>query len=140
MVLKYITAAKEAGFGVVFITHNPHHAHMVGDHFVLLNRGKQKLDCTYDEIDLEHLTQEMAGGDELEALLTRATRRQAHLNTPASSGLSPSTKDLDRQGQQIQEKDNGSQHNHALDKQQALPRRQWWYRSGDQSGDGCGDW
>ena len=68
VVLKYITAAKEAGFGVVFITHNPHHAHMVGDHFVLLNRGKQKLDCTYDEIDLEHLTQEMAGGDELQAL------------------------------------------------------------------------
>jgi simple sugar transport system ATP-binding protein len=67
-VLKYMTAAKEAGFGVVFITHNPHHAHMVGDHFVLLNRGKQKLDCTYDEIDLEHLTQEMAGGDELAAL------------------------------------------------------------------------
>jgi len=68
VVLKYITAAKDAGFGVVFITHNPHHAHMVGDHFVLLNRGKQKLDCTYDEIDLEHLTQEMAGGDELAAL------------------------------------------------------------------------
>jgi simple sugar transport system ATP-binding protein len=68
VVLKYITAAKEAGFGVVFITHNPHHAHMVGDHFVLLNRGQQKLDCTYDDIDLEHLTQEMAGGDELEAL------------------------------------------------------------------------
>ena len=40
VVLKYITAAKEAGFGVVFITHNPHHAHMVGDHFVLLNRGQ----------------------------------------------------------------------------------------------------
>jgi simple sugar transport system ATP-binding protein len=68
VVLKYITAAKEAGFGVVFITHNPHHAHMVGDHFVLLNRGRQKLDCTYDDITLEHLTQEMAGGDELEAL------------------------------------------------------------------------
>ncbi|KAA0120254.1 ATP-binding cassette domain-containing protein [Mycolicibacterium sp. P9-22] len=68
VVLKYITAAKEAGFGVVFITHNPHHAHMVGDHFVLLNRGRQKLDCTYDEISLEHLTQQMAGGDELQAL------------------------------------------------------------------------
>lgn len=68
VVLKYITAAKEAGFGVVFITHNPHHAHLVGDHFVLLNRGRQKLDCTYDDITLEHLTQEMAGGDELEAL------------------------------------------------------------------------
>ncbi|UXA16454.1 ATP-binding cassette domain-containing protein [Mycobacterium sp. SMC-4] len=68
VVLKYITAAREAGFGVVFITHNPHHAHMVGDHFVLLNRGRQKLDCTYDDITLEHLTQEMAGGDELDAL------------------------------------------------------------------------
>lgn len=68
VVLKYITAAKEAGFGVVFITHNPHHAYMVGDRFVLLNRGCQKLDCTYHEITLEHLTQEMAGGDELETL------------------------------------------------------------------------
>lgn len=68
LVLRYITAAKEQGFGVVFITHNPHHAYMVGDHFVLLNRGRQKLDCTYDEISLEDLTQQMAGGDELESL------------------------------------------------------------------------
>ena len=77
VVLKYITAAKEAGFGVVFITHNPHHAHMVGDHFVLLNRGRQKLDCTYDDISLEHLTQEMAGGDELEALNHELGRKSA---------------------------------------------------------------
>jgi simple sugar transport system ATP-binding protein len=68
VVLKYTAAARDAGLGVVFITHNPHHAHMVGDHFVLLNRGRQKLDCAYDDITLEHLTQEMAGGDELEAL------------------------------------------------------------------------
>ncbi|WP_197380148.1 ATP-binding cassette domain-containing protein [Mycolicibacterium mengxianglii] len=75
MVLRYITAAKEQGFGVIFITHNPHHAHMVGDHFVLLNRGKQKLDCGYNEITLEHLTQEMAGGNELEALTHELGRR-----------------------------------------------------------------
>ena len=68
VVLKYILQARHRGVAVIFITHNPHHAHMVGDHFVLLNRGRQKLDCTYDEITLEHLTQEMAGGDELEAL------------------------------------------------------------------------
>ena len=68
VVLKYIVKARDAGLGVIFITHNPHHAHMVGDHFVLLNRGRQKLDCAYDEITLEHLTQQMAGGDELEAL------------------------------------------------------------------------
>jgi simple sugar transport system ATP-binding protein len=75
MVLRYITAAKEQGFGVIFITHNPHHAYMVGDHFVLLNRGRQKLDCTYDEISLEHLTQEMAGGNELEALTHELGRK-----------------------------------------------------------------
>lgn len=67
-VLRYISAAKDRGFGVVFITHNPHHAHLVGDHFVLLNRGRQQLDCTYDEITLEELTQQMAGGDELDTL------------------------------------------------------------------------
>jgi simple sugar transport system ATP-binding protein len=74
-VLRYITAAKAQGFAVIFITHNPHHAHMVSDHFVLLNRGRQKLDCTYDDITLEHLTQEMAGGNELEALTHELGRR-----------------------------------------------------------------
>jgi hypothetical protein len=29
---------------------------LCGDHFVSLNRGRQKLDCTYDDITLEHLT------------------------------------------------------------------------------------
>ena len=75
VVLRYITAAKEQGFGVIFITHNPHHAHMVGDHFVLLNRGRQKLDCSYNDITLEHLTQEMAGGNELEALSHELSRK-----------------------------------------------------------------
>ena len=33
VVLKYTVAARDAGLGVVFITHNPHHAFMVGNHF-----------------------------------------------------------------------------------------------------------
>ncbi|WP_032404731.1 ATP-binding cassette domain-containing protein [Rhodococcoides fascians] len=74
MVLRYISAAREQGFGVVFITHNPHHAYLVGDHFVLLNRGRQTLDCAYDDISLDDLTREMAGGDEL-ATLTDELRR-----------------------------------------------------------------
>lgn len=82
MVLRYITAAKDQGFGVIFITHNPHHAYMVGDHFILLNRGRQKLDCTYDEISLETLTQEMAGGNELKALSHELGRK----STPAERG------------------------------------------------------
>src|SRR5207344_1198751 len=39
MVLKYVAAARDTGLGVVLITHNPHHAYLVGDRFVLLKRG-----------------------------------------------------------------------------------------------------
>ncbi|MFY2791097.1 ATP-binding cassette domain-containing protein [Rhodococcus sp. MALMAid1271] len=68
MVLRYIAAAREKGLGVVFITHNPHHAYLVGDHFVLLNRGRLTLDRARGDITLDDLTTEMAGGQELAAL------------------------------------------------------------------------
>ncbi|HEY7042590.1 MAG TPA: ATP-binding cassette domain-containing protein [Nocardioidaceae bacterium] len=68
VVLRYINRARDHGLGVIFITHNPHHAYMVGDHFILLNRGRMTLDCKYEDITLDQLTQEMAGGDELETL------------------------------------------------------------------------
>jgi simple sugar transport system ATP-binding protein len=68
VVLKYVAAARDAGLGVVFITHNPHHAYLVGDHFILLNRGRMRLDRKRAEIGLDDLTREMAGGDELTAL------------------------------------------------------------------------
>jgi simple sugar transport system ATP-binding protein len=53
---------------VVFITHNPHHAFLVGDRFYLLNRGKMVNDFHKDNVALEELTKAMAGGTELEAL------------------------------------------------------------------------
>ncbi len=68
VVLKYVAKAREAGLGVVFITHNPHHAYMVGDHFVVLKLGRMSLDAHRAEINLEDLTALMAGGDELETL------------------------------------------------------------------------
>jgi simple sugar transport system ATP-binding protein len=68
VVLRYISRARDAGLGVVFITHNPHHAYMVGDHFVLLNRGRMTLDTRREDISLDQLTQEMAGGEELQTL------------------------------------------------------------------------
>ena len=40
IVLRYIAAARDRGVGVIFISHNPHHAYPVGDHFVILNRGR----------------------------------------------------------------------------------------------------
>ncbi len=68
VVLKYIAAARDAGLGVVFITHNPHHAYLVGDHFIILKLGRAVLDRKRSEVALDELTRMMAGGDELSEL------------------------------------------------------------------------
>jgi simple sugar transport system ATP-binding protein len=68
VVLRYVVRASERGVGVIFITHNPHHAYPVGDHFVLLNRGRVIGDHAKAEVTREQLVREMAGGAELEAL------------------------------------------------------------------------
>ncbi len=68
VVLKYIVKMRDAGLGVIFITHNPHHAYLVGNHFVILKLGRVVLDAHRDELTLEQLTAEMAGGQELDEL------------------------------------------------------------------------
>src|SRR5439155_2307 len=35
VVLRYVAQARDRGLGVIFITHNPHHAYPVGDRFVI---------------------------------------------------------------------------------------------------------
>jgi simple sugar transport system ATP-binding protein len=64
-VLRYIVQAKQRGVGVILITHNPHHAYPVGDHFVILRRGLVYGDYAKQDIALEQLVQMMAGGEEL---------------------------------------------------------------------------
>jgi simple sugar transport system ATP-binding protein len=68
MVLRYVVAARDRGLGVVFITHNPHHAHPVGDRFLILNRGESQGCFERSEISRDELTRQMAGGAELDAL------------------------------------------------------------------------
>jgi simple sugar transport system ATP-binding protein len=68
VVLRYIVQAKERGIGVIFITHNPHHAYPVGDRFLLLNRGRSIGYFAKSQITLAELTGLMAGGAELEQL------------------------------------------------------------------------
>ncbi|MFP7365330.1 ATP-binding cassette domain-containing protein [Corynebacterium callunae] len=68
MVLRFIAAARDRGIGVIFITHNPHHAYLVGDHFILLNLGQQILDVPRVGVTLEELTVQMSGGGELGSL------------------------------------------------------------------------
>lgn len=78
IVLKYVAAAaREHGLGVIFITHNPHHAYMVGDHFMVLSRGEVELDAACEALSLENLMFHMAGGAGLQALEHELERSSA---------------------------------------------------------------
>jgi len=68
IVLRYIAQARSRGLGVIFITHNPHHAYPIGDRFTLLNRGHSMGTFAKNEISREELTGMMAGGEALEEL------------------------------------------------------------------------
>ena len=69
LVLRYIAqASREQGIGVIFITHNPHHAYLVGDHFMVLARGEVDLDAPRSDLSLENLMFHMAGGSGLATL------------------------------------------------------------------------
>jgi simple sugar transport system ATP-binding protein len=68
VVLRYIAQARARGLGVIFITHNPHHAYPIGDYFTILNRGRSYGNFAKAEISREELTGMMAGGEALEEL------------------------------------------------------------------------
>jgi simple sugar transport system ATP-binding protein len=69
LVLRYIVqAARDQGLGVIFITHNPHHAYLVGDHFMVLARGEVDLDTPRSQLTLDNLMFHMAGGQGLSTL------------------------------------------------------------------------
>jgi simple sugar transport system ATP-binding protein len=80
VVLRYVVQARERGLGVIFITHNPHHAYPVGDRFVILNRGKLVGDWRRGEITRDDLVKNMSGGAELDQL-THELERQLEAST-----------------------------------------------------------
>jgi simple sugar transport system ATP-binding protein len=85
IVLRYVaTAAREQGIGVIFITHNPHHAYMVGDHFMVLSRGEVELDTPRSSLSLEDLMFHMAGGAGLNALQHELHRGETQAAVPAA--------------------------------------------------------
>jgi simple sugar transport system ATP-binding protein len=63
-VLQSVARARDRGVGVVFITHNPHHAQRIGDRFVVLRRGEVLGDFAGNDVRLEDLANLMAGGDD----------------------------------------------------------------------------
>jgi simple sugar transport system ATP-binding protein len=82
VVLRYVARARDRGLGVIFITHNPHHAYPVGDRFVILNRGRLMGDWRRNEITRDELVRQMSGGAELDALEHELGRA---LDQPAAS-------------------------------------------------------
>ncbi len=75
VVLKYVAKARDRGLGVIFITHNPHHAYPVGDRFMILRRGRSMGNWAKEDLSLDELVQMMAGGAELEALSHELARQ-----------------------------------------------------------------
>jgi simple sugar transport system ATP-binding protein len=69
-VLRLIARARERGISVIFITHNVHHAYPVGDSFTLLNRGRSMGTFAKDQISRDQVLDMMAGGLEMQKLMT----------------------------------------------------------------------
>ncbi|MBS3934522.1 MAG: sugar ABC transporter ATP-binding protein [Truepera sp.] len=87
VVLRYIVQAKARGLGVVFITHNVHHAYPVADRFTLLKRGRSLGTFAKGEVPREAILSMMAGQEELEALeaeLAESARHGAALAAASS--------------------------------------------------------
>jgi simple sugar transport system ATP-binding protein len=68
VVLRYIAKAREDGLGVIFITHNAHHAWAIGDTFTLLNHGSSEGTFAKNETTRDEVISLMAGGAALEEL------------------------------------------------------------------------
>lgn len=68
VVLRYIARAREQGLGVIFITHNVHHAWAIGDRFTLLSHGRSEGTFQKDETTREEVISLMAGGAALDEL------------------------------------------------------------------------
>ena len=68
VVLRYIARTREQGIGVIFITHNVHHAFPVADRFTILRRGQSYGNFSKDEVTREEVASMMAGGEDMETL------------------------------------------------------------------------
>jgi len=74
IVLKYVAQARNRGIGVIFISHNIHHAYAVADRFTLLNRGRSKGTFDRTEITRDEVLHVMAGGEDLKRVEIEISR------------------------------------------------------------------
>jgi len=93
VVLRYIAQARARGLGVVFITHNVHHAYPIGDRFTLLNRGRAYGTFKKSDVSREEVVSMMAGGEELEEL-SHELAEFARTDQQAGAALAQATREL----------------------------------------------
>jgi simple sugar transport system ATP-binding protein len=79
IVLRHVIRARARGLGVVFITHNVHHALPIGDRFVILSRGRVAGKFARSEMDEARLNKLMGGGAEFEELQRELSALDAEL-------------------------------------------------------------
>lgn len=77
VVLKLIVQSKARGIGVIFISHNVHHAYVVGDRFTIMKRGRSMGTHVKSAISRDELLHLMAGGKELVDLEAEIARLKA---------------------------------------------------------------
>jgi simple sugar transport system ATP-binding protein len=70
IVLRYLAQTRDKGLGVIFISHNVHHAYAIGDRFTVLNHGRSEGTFEKNEVSMQELEKLMAGGAELDKLST----------------------------------------------------------------------
>ncbi len=124
VVLRYIAQARARGLGVIFITHNPHHAYPIGDHFTLLNRGRSYGTFAKSEISREELVAMMAGGEELEEL-SHELAEFARTDAVAGAQLAQAAQELEAEAGDLHvEELPGSEHQPVSDQQKEAKQSQ----------------
>ncbi|RKS75537.1 simple sugar transport system ATP-binding protein [Motilibacter peucedani] len=84
-VLRLVSRVRERGVAVLFITHNAYHAHAAGDRFMVLRRGEPSAEFARGERSIGEVIELMAGGAELQSLLTGVERGQVGVGDDSSA-------------------------------------------------------
>jgi len=85
-VLRFVQQAKSEGIGIVFITHNAHHATLVGDLFTVLIQGRIAASFRRGEKSSAELLSLMAGGEEMEDLANEMSDTSLHHSIEGMQG------------------------------------------------------
>lgn len=105
IVLRHIVMAKRRGLTVLLISHNPNHAYPVGDHFIVLRRGRLDGDFRKEELPLERLMTMMAGGEDLKELSEELERAAEETG---EDELARTAQDIDREIQELSDLGQGT--------------------------------